>query len=949
MAQRSAPPGDVDPSSSLPMWGEDDLPAPPSSRLCVKNIPKHLTLERLREHFAERGEVTDAKIMKTGDGKSRQMAFVGYKSEEDAVKALEYFNNTFVDTSKIQVEYARAVKSSTLPRPWSKHSQGSSAHGRANAPEPDLDAPEPLDPDRFIGVRELKKMKNTKKHAAERELEQMIADDPKLAEFMELMAPRSKQKIWDNADGNAFGAANAGDADLAANETPTFEDDESDDDEYQDLDDDEGKAGAAKGVKKRPNAIRRENKSGNESDSFDVSSSDDDDDEESDDESGSESEEVDTLAADSNVSDMDYLKKRAGALSDTESEEEEEENEEDESDEDDEMEDATEDDKEPTSFKKEAHTVTADDMEAIAETGRVFARNLPFTATEEEVAEFFRKFGALTAVHVLVDKTTRRSKGLAYVTYALPENGVAAMEALDGSIFQGRLIHLIPAKRPPNAMDTLGGVGRVDGVGGVDDEDGEDDDNTNKQKNKNQTEAERESNFKADKEKKLKQDAGSNKAAWNSLFMRQDTVAAAVAAKYNVSKRDLLESGDSDVAVRLALGEAQIIADTKAQLEDCGVEVDVLVQSASVAGANTNKGMQKTVKRSDIAILLKNLPYEAEEHELKTMCERFGNVSRLVLPDTKTIAIVEFLEPNDARKAFKGLAYKRYKHVPIYVEWAPVGVFTGDAPKTNKKQGNNSEGPRSVPRADTINSADEKLQVEKDDDEDELSSRLFVKGLSFQTSEAALRAHFLRAASTASGRVLAANVATQRGPGGATLSRGFGFVEFDTPAVARAAKRAMQGKALEGRALKLELSSTGGNKDSNTQGANDSKTISSKVPEGYSANKLVVRNVAFEATRRDIQKLFNPFGVLKSCRLPKKFDGAHRGFAFVELSTQREASAALDALKGTHLYGRRLTIERAEEDDNVENVREKTAVKYERGIEGEAAARGENAMKKRRM
>ena len=120
------PPGGGDaPSSSLPYWGEDDAPAPPSSRLCVKNIPKHLTLERLREHFAERGEVTDAKIMKTGDGKSRQMAFVGYKTEEDATKALEYFNNTFVDTSKISVEYARAVKSTTLPRPWSRHSEGS--------------------------------------------------------------------------------------------------------------------------------------------------------------------------------------------------------------------------------------------------------------------------------------------------------------------------------------------------------------------------------------------------------------------------------------------------------------------------------------------------------------------------------------------------------------------------------------------------------------------------------------------------------------------------------------------------------------------------------------------------------------------------------------------------------------------------------------------------------
>ena len=40
--------------------------------------------------------------------------------------------------------------------------------------------------------------------------------------------------------------------------------------------------------------------------------------------------------------------------------------------------------------------------------------------------------------------------------------------------------------------------------------------------------------------------------------------------------------------------------------------------------------------------------------------------------------------------------------------------------------------------------------------------------------------------------------------------------------------------------------------------------------------KLVVRNVAFEATRKDIVALFGPFGQVKSCRLPKKFDGSHR-------------------------------------------------------------------------
>ena len=123
---------------------------------------------------------------------------------------------------------------------------------------------------------------------------------------------------------------------------------------------------------------------------------------------------------------------------------------------------------------------------------------------------------------------------------------------------------------------------------------------------------------------------------------------------------------------------------------------------------------------------------------------------------------------------------------------------------------------------------------------------------------------------------------------------------------------------------------------------------SEKVPKGFSATKIVVRNVAFEATKRDVQKLFNPFGALKSCRLPKKFDGNHRGFAFVELSTKREASAALEALRGTHLYGRRLTIERAAEDDDVAAIREKTAARFDAADAVRAAAEGEAVFKRRK-
>ena len=82
----------------------------------------------------------------------------------------------------------------------------------------------------------------------------------------------------------------------------------------------------------------------------------------------------------------------------------------------------------------------------------------------------------------------------------------------------------------------------------------------------------------------------------------------------------------------------------------------------------------------------------------------------------------------------------------------------------------------------------------------------------------------------------------------------------------------LQGTVLDGHKLALQLSMR------KPSGAGQQKDARSETKAGSSGRgtKLVVRNVAFEATRKDLMALFTPFGQIKSCRLPKKMDGNHR-------------------------------------------------------------------------
>jgi hypothetical protein len=75
-----------------------------------------------------------------------------------------------------------------------------------------------------------------------------------------------------------------------------------------------------------------------------------------------------------------------------------------------------------------------------------------------------------------------------------------------------------------------------------------------------------------------------------------------------------------------------------------------------------------------------------------------------------------------------------------------------------------------------------------------------------------------------------------------------------------------QGSSLEKHKLQLQLSKHGA-PGAAAAGAASKKAVAAKAAAAKAAGtKLVVRNVAFEATRKDLMGLFGPFGHIKSCR-----------------------------------------------------------------------------------
>lgn len=425
---------------------------------------------------------------------------------------------------------------------------------------------------------------------------------------------------------------------------------------------------------------------------------------------------------------------------------------------------------------------------------------------------------------------------------------------MDGEPFQGRLLHILPAaKKRDNKLDEFE-IAKLP--------------------------------LKKQRQIKKKAEASSMTFNWNSLYMNQDAVNSSIAERLGVSKSELLDPTSADAGVKQAIAETSIIQETKAYFKNNGVDLDAF----------------KKKERGDTAILVKNFTHGTTIDDLRKMFEEFGTVVRILMPPTGTIAIVEFAQAPQARAAFASLAYRRVKDSILYLEKAPKDVFTTAA--------TNAVVPAAAPvktgKDAKISATDLLLEPEADGaDATADTSTLFVRNLSFNTTSEGLTKVFKPLEGFMSARV---NTKTDPKKPGQILSMGFGFLEFRSKAAAMNAMKVMDGYSLDGHNLTIKASHKGEDAAEQRRKEDKAKKLAGK------RTKIIVKNLPFEATKKDIRTLFGTYGQLRSVRVPKKFDNTARGFAFAEFVTAREAENAIEALKDTHLLGRRLVIEFAAEE-----------------------------------
>ena len=95
----------------------------------------------------------------------------------------------------------------------------------------------------------------------------------------------------------------------------------------------------------------------------------------------------------------------------------------------------------------------------------IYVGNLPWTTTNDELADMFAQFGQVTKAQIITDRDTGRSRGFGFVEMATEAEAQRAIEAMHNSDMNGRPLTVNIAK-PRESGGGRSGVEDRSGGGG---------------------------------------------------------------------------------------------------------------------------------------------------------------------------------------------------------------------------------------------------------------------------------------------------------------------------------------------------------------------------------------------------------------------------------------------------------------------------------------------------
>lgn len=370
-----------------------------STRIIIKNLPTYFSEDQLKDHFTKRLQsvhkgdenstinslITDIKLVKDNrTGQSRRFAFIGFKNEDDAQDAVKFHNNSFIHTSKIQVNLAKSFVDPSIPTPMKLKRQEALRKLREEE-------------EKLLQEREDEKLgKNKhKKVKLSTDIEKEVEKNKQLKEFMETMNVESNNQNKEystilqsnsNATNNFFSDDIKTDFDYSKLKTDAGKSEDEDSN-----DDDEGFNPLLATVQQASASTKQ-----------DTSDSD-------------EEVKANTPENDDDLDDLEWFRSKRTFMKENEETPNEpvvktpEE-----------LgvvaEPAPEQESEPEESQEEKN------IRKIRETGRLFVRNILYTASEDDFKTLFSKYGEIDEIHIALDTRTGKSKGYVYVLFKNPDD-----------------------------------------------------------------------------------------------------------------------------------------------------------------------------------------------------------------------------------------------------------------------------------------------------------------------------------------------------------------------------------------------------------------------------------------------------------------------------------------------------------------------------------------------